>query len=423
VVEEVEMDKPREGVARQKKIRRTIYAVVGLLGIAGVTFALSRLEPAAPSVKRATVWMDSVKRGPMLRQVRGPGTLEPEEIRWIASRTAGRVDQVVILPGTVVKSDSIIIEMSNPEVEQAAQEAEFQLRAAESEYTDLEVRLESQLLDQRASAARITSEYDQARLQAQADEKLRQENLIGELILKRSKLRAQELATRNELEQKRLEIANESVEAQLAAKRASVDQFRALYQLRVNQMKALKVRSGIDGVLQQVPVEVGQEVTPGTILAKVARPDKLKAELRIAETQAKDIEVGQKASIDTRNGVIEGKVIRVDPAVLEGTVTVDVALIGELPRGARPDLSVDGTIEIERLDNVLYVGRPAYGQAESTIGLFRLTEDGETASRIQVRLGKSSVNTIEIVEGLLEGDQVILSDTSAWDAYDRIRLN
>jgi HlyD family secretion protein len=417
------MDKRREGVAEKRRIRRIIYTVIGVIGLAGVTFALSRLEPAAPSVNRSTVWMDTVKHGSMLRQVRGPGTLEPEEIRWIASRTTGRVERVVVLPGTVVEADTVLIEMSNPEVEQAAQEAEFQLKAAESELADLQVQLESQLLDQQAGAARVESEYKQARLQAEANEKLRAENLIGELILKRSRVRAEELAVRHELEQKRLVIASESVKAQLTAKEASVEQFRALYRLRINQLEALRVRAGIDGVLQQMPMEVGQQVTPGTILAKVARPDKLKAELRIAETQAKDIAVGQKASIDTRNGVIEGQVIRVDPAVLEGTVTVDVALLGELPKGARPDLSVDGTIEIERLDDILYVGRPAYGQAESTIGLFRLLEDGETAVRVQVQLGKSSVNTIEILEGLQQGDQVVLSDTSAWDAYDRIRLN
>jgi len=322
-----------------------------------------------------------------------------------------------------VEADSILIEMSNPELEQSAQEARFQLRAAELQYADLQVQLKSQILNQRAAAASVQSEFNQATLQAVADEKLRAENLIGELILKQSKLRAEELAIRHDLEQKRLEIASESVEAQLAARRASVEQYRALYRLRVGQVEALKVRAGIDGVLQQVPVEVGQEMIPGTILAKVAEPRKLKAELRIAETQAKDIEMDQKATIDTRNGIIEGRVSRVDPAVLEGTVTVDVVLTGELPKGARPDLSVDGTIEIERLDNVLYVGRPAYGQAESTIGLFKLLEDEETAVRVQVRLGKSSVNTIELLEGLTEGDQVILSDTSAWDAYDRIRLN
>jgi HlyD family secretion protein len=417
------MDIQREGVARKKKIRRAIYASVGLAAILLITLALSRLEPAAPSVKRATVWMDIVKRGSMLRQVRGPGTLVPVEIRWIAARTNGRVERVLTLPGVIVEADTVLIEMSNPELEQSALDAEYQLRAAEASYEDLRVQLESQLLNQRAMAASVQAEFSQAKLQAEADQDLHNQGLIGDLTLKLSQVRAEELATRHELEQERLEIASDSVDAQLLAEKARVEQVRALYTLRKNQVDALKVRAGINGVLQQMPMEVGQEVTPGTTLAKVAQPEKLKAELRIAETQAKDIEVGQKASIDTRNGVIEGEVMRVDPAVLEGTVTVDVALIGELPKGARPDLSVDGTIEIERLENVLYVGRPAYGQANSTIGLFKLLEDGETAVRVQVRLGKSSVNTIELREGLFEGDQVILSDTSAWDAYDRIRLN
>jgi HlyD family secretion protein len=417
------MDIQREGVARKKKIRRAIYAAVGLAVILLITLALSRLEPAAPSVKKATVWMDQVKRGSMLRQVRGPGTLVPVEIRWIAARTNGRVERVITLPGVEVEADTVLIEMSNPELEQSALDAEFQLKAAEASYEDLRVQLESQLLNQRANAASVQADFNQARLQAEADQDLHDQGLIGDLTLKLSQVRADELATRHDLEQQRLKIASESVDAQLAAERARVEQMRALYRLRKNQVDALKVRAGIDGVLQQMPVEVGQEVTPGTILAKVAQPDKLKAELRIAETQAKDIEVGQVASIDTRNGIIEGKVMRVDPAVLEGTVTVDVELTGELPKGARPDLSVDGTIEIERLENVLYVGRPAYGQAESTIGLFKMQEDGETCVRTQVRLGKSSVNTIEIIDGLKEGDRVILSDTSAWDAYDRIRLN
>ncbi|MEE9265060.1 MAG: HlyD family efflux transporter periplasmic adaptor subunit [Vicinamibacteria bacterium] len=416
------MDIPRPDVAKKKKIRRIIYTGAGLLAVLVITVALSRLEPAAPSVNRATVYLDTVKRGSMLRQVRGPGTLVPEEIRWISARTDGRIERRA-LPGIRVEADTIVLEMSNPELEQAAMDAKFQLLAAEAEFVDLKVQLQSQFLNQRAEAASVQAEYNQARLQAEADEKLREEGLIGDLIVQMSRVRAKELAIRHELEQKRLEIASESVEAQLAARRARVEQFRALAELRHEQVRALKVRAGIDGVLQQVPVEEGQQVTPGTILAKVARPDKLKAELRIAETQAKDIEVGQKATIDTRNGLIEGKVIRVDPAVQEGTVQVDVALIGPLPKGARPDLSVDGTVELERLEDILYVGRPAYGQAESTIGLFRILEDGKTAVRVQVQLGRSSVSTIEIVQGLNENDQVILSDTSAWDSYDRIRLN
>ena len=416
------MDIPRPDVAKKKKIRRIIYTGTGLLAVLVITVALSRLEPAAPSVNRATVYMDTVKRGSMLRQVRGPGTLVPEEIRWISARTDGRIERRA-LPGIKVEADTILLEMSNPELEQEAMDAKFQLLAVEAEFADLKVQLQSQFLNQRADAANIQAEYHQARLQAEADKKLHEEGIVGDLIVQLSSVRAKELAIRHELEQQRLEIASESVEAQLAARRARVEQFRALAELRHEQVRALKVRAGIDGVLQQVPVEEGQQVTPGTILAKVAQPDKLKAELRIAETQAKDIEVGQKATIDTRNGLIEGEVIRVDPAVQQGTVQVDVALIGPLPKGARPDLSVDGTVELERLVDILYVGRPAYGQAESTIGLFRILEDGKTAVRVQVQLGRSSVSTIEIVQGLNESDEVILSDTSAWDSYDRIRLN
>jgi HlyD family secretion protein len=419
------LDIKREGVARKKRIRAAIIAAAVLAGIAAISFGLSRLEPAAPSVKRATVWTDTVKRGEMIRQVRGPGTLVviPEAIRWVSARTRGRVDRRVLLPGTVVEPETVILELSNPELEQELRDAEFQLRAQKAELDDLSVRLQSQILNQKAGAATVASEFNQAELQAKADQRLHEENLIGELIYKRSQVRADELDTRNQLEQQRLDIATASVEAQLAAKRATVEQFRALYELRKSQMEALTVRAGLHGVLQEVVVEVGQEVTPGANLVRVAQPDKLKAQLRIAETQAKDIEVDQKAIVDTRNGLIDGRVIRIDPAVQEGTVTVDVALVGELPKGVRPDLSVDGTIELERLDDVLYVGRPAYGQSNSTIGLFALEDDGETAIRRQVRLGRSSVNTIEVIEGIAEGDEVILSDTSAWDAYDRIRLN
>ena len=297
------MDIPRPDVAKKKKARRIIYTGAGLLAVLVITVALSRLEPAAPSVNRATVYMDTVKRGSMLRQVRGPGTLVPEEIRWISARTDGRIERRV-LPGIKVEADTILVEMSNPELEQAALDSEYQLRAAEAEFVDLKVQLQSQFLNQQADAANVLTEFNQAKLQAEADKKLHEEGLIGALIVQLSAVRAKELATRHELEQKRLEIASESVDAQLAARRARVDQFRALAELRHEQVRALKVRAGIDGVLQQVPVEEGQQVTPGTILAKVAQPDKLKAELRIAETQAKDVEVGQKATIDTRNGLI-----------------------------------------------------------------------------------------------------------------------
>jgi HlyD family secretion protein len=416
------MDIARPSRARERRIRRIIYGAAGLVVVLLITLGLSRLKPAAPSVERATVWIDTVKRGPMLRQVRGLGTLVPEEIRWIPALTEGRVERLVLLPGAVVKPDSVILELSNPELELAALDAESQLRAAEAQHTELKVRLQSQHLDQEASAARVKAEYHQAKLRADADRELAQEGLIADITMQVSKVTAEELANRDSIEQKRLDISAEAIEAQLAVQKTQVGQARAAARLRRNQVRALKLLAGMEGVLQQVPVEVGQRVTPGSNLARVAQPSRLKAVVRIAETQAKDVQIGQKATVDTRNGVIEAHVMRVDPAVQNGTVAVDLALDGALPKGARPDLSVDGTIELERLDDVMYVGRPAQGQAESLVGLFRLDADGG-ADRVKVKLGRTSVNTVEIVEGLNVGDQVILSDTSAWDAFDRIRLN
>ncbi|MCS6805933.1 MAG: efflux RND transporter periplasmic adaptor subunit [Acidobacteriota bacterium] len=417
------MDIPRPSVARRKRLRRALYGLIGLGLIVLITVGVSRLKPAPPSVERATVWIDTVKRGPMLRQVRGLGTLVPEEIRWIPAATEGRVERRLVQPGAVVKSDTVLLELSNPELEQAALEAKMQLRAAEAEYTNLRVQLESQLLTQRAQAAAVQAEYHQAKLQAEANEELAKDHLISDLILKLSQVRAEELSTRFEIEQKRLAIMAESVKAQLAVQQARVEQLRALYELRRSQVEALHVRAGTGGVLQQVLVEVGQQVTPGTNLARVADPTRLMAQIRIPETQAKDVQIGQTAAIDTRNGIVPGRVVRIDPAVQNGTVTVDVALEGPLPKGSRPDLSVDGTIEIERLEDVLYVGRPAFGQEKSTVGLFKLINGGREAVRVPVKLGRSSVNTIEILDGLQPGDQVILSDMSAWDAFDRIRLN
>jgi HlyD family secretion protein len=417
------MDVKREGVVEARRRKQRWLYVAGGVVLVALAVWVAGLEPAAPTVDRSTVWMDRVTRGSMLRQVRGPGTLVPVELRWVASRTEGRVDQIRVLPGTEVEPDTIIIEMSNPELGQSLEDARLQLRAAEAEYEDLEVQLESQFLNQRASAASVQAEYRTAELQLEADREIHDQGIIGDLTLRFSEERARELELRNQLEQKRLEIAKESNAAQLSAEASRVDQLRALYNLRKTQVEGLHVRPGIRGVLQEVPVEVGQRVTPGVNLARVAQPEHLKAELRIAETQAKDVEIGQRATIDTRNGLIDGQVMRIDPAVQDGTVTVDVQLIGELPKGARPDLSVDGTVEIERLEDVLYMGRPAYGQAGTTVGLFRLLEDGETAERVDVTLGKSSVNTIEVVAGLAEGDEVILSDTSAWEDYRRIRLN
>lgn len=417
------MDIARPSRAREKRIRRVAYGSAGAIAILLITLGLSRLKPAAPTVERSTVWIDTVKRGEMLRQVRGLGTLVPEEIRWIPAVTEGRVERRVIEPGAEVLPESVILELSNPDVELAALEAESQLRAAEAQLTELRVRLESQRLDQAAAAARVRAEYHQAKMRAETDAELAEQGLVAELNARLSRVAADELKNRDEIEQKRLGIASQAIEAQLAVQEANVEQRRALARLRRNQVHSLRVRAGIRGVLQLVPVEVGQRVTPGTNLARVAQPDKLKAVIRIGETLAKDVIPGQPASVDTRNGIVEGRVIRVDPAVQNGTVTVDLALTGELPRGARPDLTVDGTIELERLADVLYVGRPAQGQAESLVSLFRLQEGSSEALRVKVKLGRSSVNTVEIVEGLKQGDQVVLSDTSAWDAFDRIRLN
>ena len=417
------MDIARPDLLEKKKKRRLVWAGVGATAVVLLTLGVSRLKPAAPTVERATVVIDTVKRGEMVREVRGLGTLVPEDIRWIPALTEARVERRLLLPGTIVKPDSVILELSNPEVLTLAQDADSQARAADARYTELKVRLQSQLLDQKAVAARVAAESRQARLQADADAELARNGLIAGLTLKLSQSAAGELEHRESIEQQRLAIAGEAIEAQMRVQQAEVDQRRAQARLRRSQVEALHVRAGIDGVLQVVPVEVGQRVSPGTNLARVARPDKLKAEIRIPETLARDVVPGQKAVVDTRNGVVEGRVIRVDPAVQNGTVTVDIALLGELPKGARPDLTVDGTIELERLLDALHVGRPAMGQPQSTVGLFRIVKGTNEALRVRVRLGQASVSTIQVVEGLEVGDEVILSDTSAWDSADRIRLN
>lgn len=417
------MDIPRESVASRRRVRRILYGASTLAVIAVVSFGLSRLEPAAPSVDQETVWVDTVKRGSMLRQVRGSGTLVPEDVRWIPATTEGRVERIAILPGSRVQPGSVLLELSNPQLELEGVEAESELRAAEAELKNIHVQLESQLLTQESTAASVKAEHHQAQLQVEADEQLALEGLIAELELRLSRVRVEELEKRARIEQKRLEIAEAAVDSQLAVQRGRVDRLRAAYGLKRNQVEALNLQAGMEGVLQEVPVEVGQRVTPGTFLARIAKPGRLKAEVRIAETQARDIQIGQIASIDTRNGVIPGRVTRIDPSVRNGTVTVDVALEGALPRGARPDLTVDGTIELERLEDVLYVGRPAFGQEESNIGLFRLDQEGVHAQRTTVQLGRSSVSTIEIREGLNVGDRVILSDMSQWDAFDRVRLD
>jgi HlyD family secretion protein len=411
-------------VARQKKLRRISFAVAGILVIGLVSVVLARLKPAAPSVDRATVWVDTVKRGPMLRQVRGLGTLVPvdEARRQIPSATQGRVERIVIRPGAIVEPETVVLELSDPQVQQAMSDAEQQLRAAEADYHSLEARLGTDRLTQRAQAATIAADRDAAKAQFEVDDKLAKEGLVSNLQLQISRVRYTSLEKRNEIEQDRVQVAEANFKAQLLAQQARIDQLRSLYALRREQVDQLRVRACMSGVLEQVSVSVGQQVAPGTNLARVADPTRLKAELRIAETQAKDLTIGQRAQVDTRNGIIEGKVIRIDPAAQQGTVTVDVELVGELPRGARPDLSVDGTIELERLDNVLYVGRPAFGQEQSTVGLFKVDQATGEAVRAQVQLGRSSVNTIEVLGGLAENDQVVLSDMSAWDQFERIRL-
>jgi HlyD family secretion protein len=416
------MDIQRPSNARSKMIRRIVLVSVAVLVLGGVTLGLSRLRPAAPSVDRATIWTDDVKRGPMLREVRGLGTLIPEDIRWIPAQTDSRVDRIVIRPGAIVKPDSIILELSNPELQRDALDAEYQLKGAEADYANLKVQVHSELLNQKAAAAAVHSDYEQAKIQHDVDEKLREQGLGAELNARLSKVKEEQLGIRAQLEDERTQNAIDTVNSRLQAQESKVDEQRALYQLRKSQLDALHVRAGIDGVLQLVPVEVGQRVTPGTNIARVADPKKLKAEIKIAETQAKDVVIGLKAAIDTRNGIVTGHVSRIDPSVQNGTVTVDVAIDGALPQGARPDLSVDGTIEIENLKDVLYVGRPVHGQSDSTIGIFKLDPDGAEASRVNVKLGRSSVNTIEIVQGLNVGDKVILSDMSQWDTFDRIRL-
>jgi len=417
------MDIARPDLARKKKRRQVLIGAGAAVGLLLLTFGVSRLKPAAPGVDRSAVWIDEVKRGPMLRQVRGLGSLVPEEIRWIAATTDGRVERRVILPGREVEADSVILELSNPELEQQALEADSSLRAAEAALAELRVRLESQRLNQEADTARMESEYRQARLRADADAELASQGLVADITQKLSKVAAEEMEKRAAFEKKRLAIADEAIQAQIAVQEAAVEQSRALARLRRSQVAGLKVRAGIKGVLQQVPVEVGQRVSAGANLARISQPEKLKAVVRIAETQARDVQIGLEASVDTRNGIVAGRVSRVDPAVENGTVTVDIELLGELPKGARPDLTVDGTIQIEKLEDVLYVGRPTQGQPETSVGLFRLVPGTDEARRVTVELGRASVSTIEIRGGLAEGDRVILSDTSAWDAHDRIRLN
>jgi HlyD family secretion protein len=409
-------------VARNKQIRRAIIGGIVLIAIVIVTVALSRLKPAAPTVERGTAYIDTVKRGPMVRQVRGLGTLVPEDIRWIPAATDGRVERIVVYPGTPVTPDTVILELVNPTQTQALLEAEQQLNGADAQLANLRVTVANELLAEEAAAGQVRAEYRQARLQAEADAELAKEGLVSSLTAKLSQVRSDNLGVRDEIEQKRLTATRDSSQSRFAVQQAEVTRLRALVELRRSQVSQLRVRAGMTGMLQEVPVEVGKQVATGTPLARVADQGHLKAQLKVPETQAKDVMIGQTASIDTRNGIIPGRVSRIDPAVQNGTVTVDVALTGELPKGARPDLSVDGTIELERLDDILFVGRPTYGQEQSVIRLFKVDADGVTCTRTTVSIGKTSVNTVEVKSGLKQGDQVVLSDMSQYDAFDRIRL-
>ncbi|MBV9772846.1 MAG: HlyD family efflux transporter periplasmic adaptor subunit [Gemmatimonadetes bacterium] len=418
---EPSVDVPRQ--ATNKNRRRWIIGGSAIGAVALVTLALSRLEPAPPSVDRSTIWTDTVRRGPMVRQVRGPGTLAAEEVRWVPAVTQGRVERKLVQPGTPVTAGTILVELSNPDVDRQALEAQRQLAAAESELTTLRSNLQNQILTQQATIATVQSDYNEAMRQARANDGLAGKELVSQMEVDKARDHATELKTRLDVERQRLGFLRESMQSQLTAQQGQVKLLQGIVSFQRGQVESMHVRAGTDGVLQELPLEMGQWVNSGATLAKVVQPGRLKAVLRIPETQAKDVTVGQFASVDTRNGIVKGRVVRIDPAVQNGTVTVDVALEGPLPRGARPDLSVDGTIDIERLNNVLYVGRPAYGQAESTVGLFRLTGDGREAERVNVKLGRGSASTIEVVQGLKPGDVVILSDMSQWDSSNKVRLN
>jgi len=416
------MDIQRPSNTRRKRIRQAIYGGAVLLAVVVVSVGLSRLKPAAPTVEASTLWPDTVKRGPMVRQVRGLGTLVPEDLRWIPATTQGRVERIVLRPGTAVTANSVILELSNPQLEQEVQEAQLKLQSSEATLANVRVQLQNELLQQKATAASIEAEYQKAQMQAEMNNALARDELVSELVRRQAVLEAEQLAVRRGIGQEQLATQAETSRAQLAVQQSTVDQARAYLALKQRQRDELQVRAGLDGILQLVPVEVGQQVAPGTNLARVANPGRLKAEIRIAETQAKDLQLGQVASIDTRNGIVAGRVTRIDPSVQNGTRTVDVALEGPLPNGAVPDLSVDGTIELERLPDVLFMGRPAFGQDRSTVGLFKVDPTTQVATRVPVTLGRSSVSTIEVVDGLQAGDRVILSDMSAWDAVDRVQL-
>lgn len=414
------MDIPRE---KKSQTGKRILIGVGAVAVLVVgTLALRSLEPAAPKIDRNTIWLDSVQRGPFEISVRGPGTLVPEQIRWITAVTSGRVESRLLEPGEEVTPETIILEMTNPDVQLESLEAQRQLAAAKASLISLETSLETQRLNQIGVVASTKSQYRAAKREAQAADTLVKRNLISGFEAQGAWDTAEEMEARYQVELDRLDLFTRTIDAQLVLQREQVDRLKAVFEFQRDRVASMNVRAGAYGVLRELPLEVGQWAQSGQTLAVVVEPGRLKAVLRIPETQARDIAIGQNARIDTRNGIIDGQVMRIDPAVQNGTVTVDVRLISELPRGARPDLSVDGTIQIEYLSDVLYVSRPAYGQANSTVGMFKLQDNGE-AVRVNVRLGRSSVSTIEVVDGLVEGDLVVVSDMSRWDRFDRVRID
>ena len=416
------MDIARPQNPRADRLRRVAYGAAALVVVGGASVGVARLRPAAPTVEASALWPDTVKRGSMVRQVRGPGTLVPEDLRWVSAPSQGRIDRVLVQPGTAVAPDTILLELSNPQLEQEVQEAALKLQAADAALANVRMQLRIDALQQRAAAAAIDADYQKARMQAEVNDALAARQLVSELVRRQSQLEVEQMSLRRSLAEEQLASRTDAGSAQIAVQQSAVEQARALATLKARQREELRVRAGITGVLQTVAVDVGQQVAAGMNLARVANPGRLKAEIRIAETQAKDIVIGQPASVDTRNGIIRGHVMRIDPSVQGGTRTVDVMLDDGLPKGAVPDLTVDGTIELERLEQVLFMGRPAFGQDQSHVSLFKLDRDGVHATRVPVMLGRTSVNTVEVLEGLAEGDRVILSDMSAWDGVDRIRL-
>ena len=416
--------RPQKNFFRRRNARLALYGALALLGAGGVSYVLAHLRPAAPAVDRSAVWVDAVQRGPLLRDVRGLGTLTPEEIRWIAARSEGRVERIAVWPGTTVQPDTVLIVLGNPELEQAVLDADAAVTAAQAKLVNLKAQLEGQTLERQAAEAKARGDRDTAIAQMEVNERLSQQGLIAAVELKKSRISAQMLTDSSEIERQRVDFARQAVEPQLAVARSEVDLARAQAALKRGQLDALQVRAGMAGVLQQIAVEAGQRVTAGASLARVADPARLKAQIKVPETQAKDIAPGLSANIDTRNGIVAGRVSRIDPAVTQGSVLVDVTFDGApLPKGARPDLSVEGSIELERLPDAVFVGRPAFSQENSMVSLFKLTADGNEANRVRVRLGRGSINAVEIKEGLQPGDRVILSDTSAYDGHERIRLN